>query len=121
MQTGDTLTYPLLVGSGCGKLNFTYVYQKATDGASSIKLVLGDDELETLNLKVQNSDVWETVNAATPLSLSLGYHEIKIVINGSDDHLGDYFVIIPIENTLYTSHPQTLIDANEKILLPIQR
>ncbi len=108
MQAGDTLTYPLLVGSGGGNFDFKYVYKKSTDGASSIKLFLDDDELETLNISTEKSDVWESVNASTPLPLSPGYQEIKIVAISLDSKKDDWLKFISDNKLEFTN----LIDPN---------
>ncbi|MCK4923187.1 MAG: heparinase II/III family protein, partial [Bacteroidales bacterium] len=114
VQDKDTLTFPMRVGSGGGLFDFKYIYKKLTANTASIKLYLDGSELENIDLSTTESVNWESVGASTSISLSPGYHELEIAINGSDDHSADYFVLRPVENSLFTSHPIIYVNAEER-------
>ncbi len=114
VQDKDTLVFPVRVGAGGGMFDFTYHYKKLTGNAASIQLCLGDSMLESIDLSNAISTEWETVTSVAPIVLAPSYHEIKIVINGTDAHIADYFVLAPVENSLLNEHPIIFVNADEK-------
>ncbi len=117
VQDGDTLIYPVRVGSGGGQYDVSYRYKKLTNDAASVHFCIDDSVFFSMDLSGTASSEWASVSASEPVSLVPGYQQLKIVFVGSGTHQADYLELTPVANSLINAHPIIFVTAEEKAAL----